>query len=87
MRKANMRHNMFPTMLGFASNYMRKHWLSINYLSIITTVILGFPTHMNESIISFILYCLQTFKSKLKTEGAKNWLIWEKIIFVSFETL
>ena len=62
MRKANMRHNMFPTMLGFASNYMRKHWLSINYLSIITTVILGFPTHMNESIISFILFCLQIFK-------------------------
>ena len=71
MRKANMRHNMFPTMLGFASNYMRKHWLSINYLSIITTVILGFPTHMNESI-SLILFCLQIFKFKLKTGDGKN---------------
>ena len=87
MRKANMRHNMFPTMLGFASNYMRKHWLSINYLSIITTVILGFPTHMNESIISFILFCLQIFKCKLKTGYGPNWMIQEKIIFTSFETL
>ena len=69
MRKANMRHNMFPTMLGFASNYMRKHWLSINYLSIITTVILGFPTHMNESIISFIL-----FSCKYLREPFKNYL-------------
>ena len=72
MRKANMRHNMFPTMLGFASNYMRKHWLSINYLSIITTVILGFPTHMTECIISFILFCLQIFKCKLKTGDGQN---------------